>query len=33
MELLLKPVSIVWAALMLATCASTWFVSKNSVTP
>jgi heme/copper-type cytochrome/quinol oxidase subunit 4 len=32
-ELLLKPVSIVWAALMLATCASTWLLSKNSVTP
>ena len=33
MELLRKPVSIVWAALMLATCASTWLLSKNSVTP
>ena len=33
MELLRKPVSIVWAALMLATCASTWLFSKNSVTP
>ena len=33
MELLCKPVSIVWAALMLATCASTWLLSKNSVTP
>jgi hypothetical protein len=33
MELLRKPVTIVWAALMLATCASTWFLSKNSVTP
>jgi hypothetical protein len=32
-ELLRKPVSIVWAALMLATCASTWQLSKNSVTP
>jgi heme/copper-type cytochrome/quinol oxidase subunit 4 len=32
-ELLRKPVSIVWAALMLATCASTWLLSKNSVTP
>ena len=32
MELLRKPVSIVWAALMLATCASTWLLSKNSVT-
>jgi hypothetical protein len=32
-ELLLKPVSIVWAALMLATCATTWLLSKNSVTP
>jgi heme/copper-type cytochrome/quinol oxidase subunit 4 len=33
MELLCKPVSIVWAALMLATCASTWLLSKNAVTP
>lgn len=33
MELLRKPVSIVWAALMLATCASTWLLSKKSVTP
>jgi Prokaryotic Cytochrome C oxidase subunit IV len=33
MELLLKPVSFVWAALMLATCATTWLLSKNSVTP
>jgi hypothetical protein len=32
-ELLREPVSIVWAALMLATCASTWLLSKNSVTP
>jgi heme/copper-type cytochrome/quinol oxidase subunit 4 len=33
MALLRKPVTIVWAALMLATCASTWLLSKNSVTP
>ncbi len=33
MELLRKPVTIVWAALMLATCASTWLLSGNSVTP
>ena len=33
MELIRKPVSIVWAALMLATCASTWLLSKNPVTP
>jgi heme/copper-type cytochrome/quinol oxidase subunit 4 len=33
MELLCKPVSIVWAALMLATCASTWLLTKSSVTP
>ena len=33
MELLRKPVSIAWAALMLATCASTWLLSKHSVTP
>jgi heme/copper-type cytochrome/quinol oxidase subunit 4 len=32
-EVLPKPVSIVWAALMLATCASTWLLSKNSVSP
>jgi heme/copper-type cytochrome/quinol oxidase subunit 4 len=32
-ELLRKPVSVVWAALMLATCASTWVLSTNSVTP
>jgi heme/copper-type cytochrome/quinol oxidase subunit 4 len=32
-ELLRKPVSVVWAALLLATCASTWLLSKNSVTP
>jgi heme/copper-type cytochrome/quinol oxidase subunit 4 len=33
MELLRKPVSIVWAVLMLATYTSTWLLSKNSVTP
>ena len=33
MELLCKPVSIVWAALLLATFASTWLLSRNSVTP
>ena len=33
MELLRKPVTIVWAALMLATFTSTWLLSKNSVTP
>jgi hypothetical protein len=33
MALLRKPVTIVWAALMLATCASTWLLSGNSVTP
>ena len=33
MELLRKPVTIVWAALMLATIASTWLLSGNSVTP
>jgi heme/copper-type cytochrome/quinol oxidase subunit 4 len=32
-ELLRKPVSIVWAALMLATYASTWLLSGNPVTP
>jgi heme/copper-type cytochrome/quinol oxidase subunit 4 len=33
MELLRKPVSIVWAALVLATVASTWLLSNNSVAP
>ena len=33
MELLRKPVTIVWAALMLATIVSTWLLSNNSVTP
>jgi heme/copper-type cytochrome/quinol oxidase subunit 4 len=33
MELVRKPVSVVWAALMLATCASTWLLSRSSVTP
>jgi hypothetical protein len=32
-ELLREPVSIVWAALMLATYATTWLLSNNSVTP
>jgi heme/copper-type cytochrome/quinol oxidase subunit 4 len=32
-ERLRKPGTIVWAALVLATCASTWLLSKNSVTP
>jgi heme/copper-type cytochrome/quinol oxidase subunit 4 len=32
-ELLRKPVTIVWTALTLATCASTWLLSKNSVAP
>jgi heme/copper-type cytochrome/quinol oxidase subunit 4 len=33
MELVRKPVHVVWASLMLATCASTWLLSKDSVTP
>ena len=33
MELLRKPVTVVWAALMLATITSTWLLSNNSVTP
>jgi hypothetical protein len=33
MELLRKPVTIVWATLMLATFTSTWLLSKNSVAP
>jgi hypothetical protein len=32
-ELLRKPVTVVWAALMLATITSTWLLSNNSVTP
>jgi hypothetical protein len=32
-ELLRKPASIIWAALIVATCASTWALSNNSVTP
>jgi hypothetical protein len=32
-EPLRKPVTIVWAGLMLATCATTWLLSTNSVTP
>jgi hypothetical protein len=33
MELLRKPVTVVWAALMLATITSTWLLSNNSVAP
>ena len=33
MELLRKPVTVVWAALMLATITSTWLLSNNAVTP
>jgi heme/copper-type cytochrome/quinol oxidase subunit 4 len=31
METLRKPVTVIWAALMLATCASTWWLSKDAV--
>lgn len=33
MEMLRKPATIVWATLMLATCATTWLLSGSSVTP
>ncbi len=33
MELLRKPVTVVWAVLMLATVASTWWLSKDVVSP
>jgi heme/copper-type cytochrome/quinol oxidase subunit 4 len=31
--LLRKPVSVVWIVLMLATCASTWMLSKDAFSP
>ena len=31
MSILFKPASLVWAVLMFATCASTWWVSKNGI--
>ena len=33
METLRKPATGIWAALMLATCASTWWLSKDLVMP
>jgi heme/copper-type cytochrome/quinol oxidase subunit 4 len=33
METLRKPATAIWAALMLATCASTWWLSKDLVMP
>ena len=33
METLRKPVVLIWAALMVATCASTWWLSKDAVAP
>jgi heme/copper-type cytochrome/quinol oxidase subunit 4 len=33
METLRKPATIIWAALMLATCASTWWLGKDLVLP
>lgn len=33
MALLRMPITIVWVVLMVATCASTWFLSKDSFSP
>ena len=33
METLRKPATVIWVALMLATCASTWWLSKDLVLP
>lgn len=33
METLRKPVTVIWAALMLATCASTWWLSGDGAAP
>jgi heme/copper-type cytochrome/quinol oxidase subunit 4 len=33
MRSLLSPASAVWALLMLGTCASTWWLSKDGVSP
>ena len=33
METLRKPATAIWAVLMLATCASTWWLSKDLVLP
>jgi heme/copper-type cytochrome/quinol oxidase subunit 4 len=33
MRILLSPVSAVWMLLMLATCASTWWLSKDGIAP
>ncbi|HZZ49240.1 MAG TPA: cytochrome C oxidase subunit IV family protein [Pseudonocardia sp.] len=33
METLQKPVVVVWAALVLATVASTWWLSKDGISP
>ncbi|MDT5316108.1 MAG: hypothetical protein QOE74_5128 [Mycobacterium sp.] len=33
MDLLRTPSTVVWCALMLATCASTWLLAKDAVTP
>lgn len=33
MKSLRRPATVVWAVLMLATCASTWWLSKDVVTP
>jgi hypothetical protein len=30
---LLKPVSVVWAALIVATCTSTWWLTQHGVSP
>lgn len=33
METLRKPATLIWVALMVATCASTWWLSKDLVLP
>ena len=33
MAILQKPVSLVWLVLMLATCVTTWWLSKDGVSP
>jgi heme/copper-type cytochrome/quinol oxidase subunit 4 len=33
MAILLKPVSLVWLVLMLATCVTTWGLSKDAFSP
>lgn len=33
METLRKPATLIWAAMMLGTCASTWWLAKDLVLP